>query len=132
MLHPRSKIENYSFLVQKLNFKLIIDDIENVLPIVDCFICGYSTLTNFTKLIEVPTVIMDFLNLNVKLDFAGSNGFIVSNSSESFAQAINKLDDLMKKKSNPKFKKFCYDRRLDVMFDGNFKTRYHKLLCKLC
>ena len=132
MLHPRSKIENYSFLVQKLNFKLIIDDIENVLPIVDCFICGYSTLTNFTKLIEVPTVIMDFLNLNVKLDFAGSNGFIVSNSSESFAQAINKLDDLMKKKSDPKFKKFCNDRRQDVMFDGNFKTRYHKLLCKLC
>ncbi len=66
-LHPRMRKEQYEFLENDYQCKILEERLFDVLPIADCFLAGYSGTIRWAVLCGIQTIVVDFTMMKHKM-----------------------------------------------------------------
>jgi len=89
-LHPKMSRENYIF-VEKYGHRIIDESLADILPAADFFIATFSSTVQWSVMLKIPTVVVDFYDLNYS-DWDNVAGVQVVSEKSEFE---NQLDFLM-------------------------------------
>jgi len=129
-LHPKSDFLKYQFLEKKYNCKIAKEPLVEILVAADCYVATFSSTIQWAILCRIPSVVVDFYNLNYNV-FDKFKGVIIVNKKDLLEPTIKKI------LVDENYYKFLQTKQNEMAkiiapFDGKSCARIVKIVENLC
>lgn len=125
-LHPKMNINDYLFLENIYKVRISDESLINIIHHAKIFISTYSSTVLWSIALGIPSIIVDFYNLNYSYykSFKGVNKFTKKDDFEKFLKEILTFSDLYE--SNKKIQ--LQDSKDVAKLDGGTMNRFVELI----
>ena len=126
-LHPKMKLEDYSFLEEKYNLSISKKPLRDIISTADIYIASQSSSTWFWSVaLEIPCILTNWYDMNYELENKDC-GVFEARLEKEFSNELNRIIN------NPKYyKSLCRKQKIQsqniVMFDGNSVNNISKVI----
>ena len=129
-LHPKSNFLKYQFLEKKYNCKIAKEPLVEILVAADCYVATFSSTIQWAILCRIPSVVVDFYNLNYNV-FDKFKGVIIVNKKDLLESTIKKI------LVDENYYKFLQTKQNEMAkiiapFDGKSCARIVEIIENLC
>lgn len=89
-LHPKMDTNAYNRIAEKYGISILHEPLRSVLPAAEIFVANYSSTVQWSILLRIPTVIVDFYEMNASF-YDGIAGLLKVTDREKFRLLLDRL-----------------------------------------
>ena len=122
VLHPKSSTSTYTALAKKFGAQIVDERLHTVIPIAQIFLAGVSTTNLWARLIGIPIITLNFLEIDAEFCEGPDGVFVVTSPNEietifpvANKYAVNGIPDEYRDHAN--------ELRRSIFFDGKSNER---------